>query len=187
MQYLKEHTFPNGNLLILDVANTYAGLHGLTVYTVFYGDKDNDTFNAVGNEPLMSLVEAQAAFDKRVMSADPSKSSREHGGIHELVLDAFKRYLGEHTLRPLPLPADWAGFFEHVKNSTISNDQHYYNGVKVLEALDGLTTTSSKHSDGRADVVVELPAWKLLEMLTAITALAMALRLSDKPKMRIAA
>lgn len=186
MQYLKEHTFPNGNVLVLDVANSFAGLHGLKVYTVFYGDKDGDCFNAIGSEPFMGQDEAEQAFDKRVTSTDPSEPSREHGGFYEIVLEIFKRYLGEHTLRREPLPTDWAGFYKYVMDQTFLRISAVYND-KVYETLNGLNTVSSKHSDGRSEAMLEIPAWKVLEMLTAITDLATIVRQLSETRARIAA
>lgn len=184
---LKTHTFPNGDVLTLDAVSTYVGLHGLTVFTVLYGSKDGDEFRGIGSEQFMSESEAIEAFDNRMASADPSKPTREHGGFHEIVLDAFGRYFGERSLRQEHLPNDWSKFFGHVKDTTIAHDKIYYDGDKVHEALDGLNTVSGQHSDGRADVMVELPAWKVLEMLTAITALAMIVRQQNEPRLRIAA
>lgn len=187
MTQLREYTFPNGDLLILDEVATYAGLHGLTVYTVYYAEDTGGDFHAIGSQPFMSKEEADESFDKRLTSEEPSKPSRKHGGIHEIVLDSFSRYLGEHNLRREPLPTDWAAFFTRVKETTISRDKYYYDGNKVHDVIDGLNTVSGKHSDGRADLMVELPAWKVLEMLTAITALAMALGQHPSQPMRQAA
>ena len=187
MQPLKEHDFSNGAMLLLDASNTLSGLHSLTVYTVFYGSKDGDELQSVGAEPYMSQTEAEQAFEKRLTATDPSEPTREQGGIYNLVLDAFQRYLGENPLRSEQLPTEWASFFDHVKEKTIGRDKFYYDGEKVHAALDGLTTTSTRDSGGRADVMIELPVWKLLEMLTAITALAMALRLQIEPRLRTAA
>ncbi len=184
---LKTHTFANGDILTLDAVSTYAGLHGLMVYTVLYGSKDGDEFQGIGSEHFISEAEAVEAFDKRMTAADPSKPTREHGGIYEVVLDSFGRYLGERTLRHEHLPNDWSKFFDHVKDATLARDKMFYDGTKVHEVLDGLNTVSGTHSHGRADVMVELPTWKVLEMLIAITALAMIVRQQNEPRLRIAA
>ena len=128
MTQLREHAFPNKDILILDMVDTYAGLHGLNVYTITYADYSNDAFQGIGSEHFMSKEEADEAFSRRLASEEPSKPTREHGGIYEIVLDAFSRYLGEHTLRPIPVPTDWGAFFAHVKETTISRDKRYYDG-----------------------------------------------------------
>lgn len=185
--FVKHHEFPNGDQLILEVVNTFVGLHGLTVFSVFYASGDGDEFQSVGSEPCMTEEEALAAFAKRVDAEDPSQPSRKHGGIHELVTEAFRRYLGDGLLRRSELPNDWAKFYAHVLDQTISPDGEYYDGTMVHEAIKNLDTTSSTLSGGRADVMLQLPAWKVLEMITAITALSMALHLQGKPHLRIAA
>ena len=182
---VKQHLFPNGDLLILDTTNTFVGMHGLMIYTVSYASQDGDEHQCIGSEPCMAKDEALAAFDKRVNSTDPSKPSREHGGIHEIVVDAFRCYLGDGLLRPPTIPKDWAGFFNHVKERAIARGGSLYDGEKIHAALDGLNTTSSKHSDGRADTMVEMPAWLVLHMLTSITALGLALRKSSPPAHRL--
>ena len=184
---VKHHEFPSGDQLVMEVVDTFVGLHGLTVFSVFYAAKDGDDFQGVGSEPCMTEEEAQAAFDKRVTAEDPSQPSRKHGGIHELVVEAFRRYLGDGLLRRTELPNDWAQFSAHVLDQTISPDGDYYDGSMIREAIKNLDTTSSTLSDGRADVMLQLPAWKLLEMITAITALSMALHLQGKTHLRIAA
>ena len=178
---VKKHELPNGDLLILEAVNTFVGMHGLMVYTVSYASKDGGEYQGVGSEPYMTKDEALTAFNKRVTSEDPSKPSREHGGIHEIVVDAFRRYLGDGLLRPPTIPKDWARFFNHVKEMTIARDGSFYDGEKIHAALDGLDTTSTKHSGGRADTIVEMPAWLVLHMLTTITALGLAVQKSTPP------
>lgn len=186
MQYLREHTFPNGDLLVLDVANTYAGLHSLPVYTVFYGSKDNDAFQAVGGEPFMSKAAADVAFEKRISSTTPAEPTSPHNDIYNIVVDTFSRYLGEHSLRPIEPPKDWEGFAAHVIEKTFGGSGEG-DFEATLAALDGLTNTSTKDTNGRSDVMVHLPAWKVLEMVTAIAALGMAARQHNEMKLRIAA
>jgi hypothetical protein len=185
MQYLREHTFPNGNLLVLDVTTAFVGLHGLPVYTVFYGDKDNDSFNAVGSEPFMSKEAADAAFEKRIVSADPSKPTSPHNDIYNLVVQTFERYLGENSLRLVEPPKEWDDSYKHVKLMTFGGG--YGEFEEARSALHDLTNTSAKDTNGRSDVTVELPAWKVLEMLIAITALGMAMRQHNETKLRVAA
>lgn len=183
---IKKHAFPNGDLLHVEAVDSYYGLMGLTVYSVVYAELDNGNFNAMGSEHFMTEPEALAAFDLRVESAEPWKPSRQHGGIHEIVVDAFQRYAGQGVFSA-SLPTDWGALFNHVKDTTLSRDNTFYNGEAAHVALDGLTTVAADASEGRSDVLVTLPAWKILEMHVAITALAAALQLHTKPKISVAA
>ena len=183
MTELKSHTFDDGDILTLDVTNTYAGYHGLTVYTVSYGESDSDPemgepiFNMLNSDTYMSETAAMAGFDARLASADPSQSYKQDGGITQLVLDAFKKYLGEGTLRPMPTPKDWDGLSKHVLESTFGRSEtECYDGGKICSTLEQLESVSTDSTGGKADVMLEIPAWKMLEIMTAITALAMALK-----------
>ncbi|PJC56075.1 hypothetical protein CO026_02270 [Candidatus Kaiserbacteria bacterium CG_4_9_14_0_2_um_filter_41_32] len=183
MTDLKSHTFDNGDMLHLDVTDGYAGYHGLKVYTVSYLEQDSDPetgeliFNSNNGDSYMSEVAAMAGFDARLASADPLQSYKPDGGITHLVLDAFKKYLGEGTLRPMPTSQDWDGFAKHVLESTFGrHDTTYYDGEKICSTLEELESVSTSSTSGKADVMLEIPAWKMLEIMTAITALAMALK-----------
>ncbi|MBC7836898.1 hypothetical protein H7X87_03945 [Acetobacteraceae bacterium] len=184
MQHFKEHSFANGDILSLATADTYVGLHGLTIYSVSYGEGDIGDFQTIGIEHFMSKEEAEAAFDKRISSDNPRKPTREHAGTYGIVIDAFARYVdGPPIFGRTCIPSDWTNFFDHVKGMTIGHNNPYYNGAEVHKALMGL----DPGHDGGANAMVELPAWKLLEMLTAITALAMIVRLQSEPRIRVAA
>lgn len=180
MTYLKSHTFDNGDMLSLDVTSAYAGYHGIKVYTVSYLEQDNDPetgepiFNSNNSDTYMSETAAMAGFDGRLTSDEPFKSYMSDGGIAHLVLDAFKRYLGEGTHRPMPTPQDWDGIAKHILESTFGRKETtYYNGEQICSTLESVSTSSI---GGNADVMLEIPAWKMLEIMTAVTALAMALK-----------
>ena len=183
MTDLKSHTFDNGDMLVLDAVNSYVGYHGLTVYTVSYLEQDSDPetgesiFNSNNGDSYMSEAAALAGFDARLASEDPSKSFKKDGGTTLLVLDAFKKYLGEGTLRSMPTPSDWDNFAKHVLHSTFERrGTMFYNGEKICSTLEKLESVSTRSTDDLANVLLEIPAWKLLEIMTAITALAMALQ-----------
>ncbi len=183
MTELKSYTFDNGDMLVLDAVDSYAGYHGLTVYTVSYLEQDSDPetaeliFNSNNSDTYMSEAAAMAGFSARLASDNPFQSYKNDGGISNLVLDAFKKYLGEGTLRPMPTPQDWDGFAKHVLESTFGRrDTTYYDGEKICSTLEKLESVSTNSTDGKADVMLEIPAWKMLEIMTAITALALALK-----------
>lgn len=183
MTDLKSYTFDNGDMLSLDVTSAYAGYHGIKVYTVSYLEQDSDTetgepiFSSNNSDTYMSKTAAMAGFDGRLTSAEPFKSYKPDGGITYLVLDAFKKYLGESTLRPMPTPQDWDGLAKHVLESTFGrHNTSYYDGEKICSTLEELVSVSTKSTEGKADVMLEIPAWKMLEVITAITALTMALK-----------
>lgn len=183
MTDLKSHTFDNGDMLHLEVTDAYAGYHGLKVYTVSYLEQDSDPetgepiFNSHNSDTYMSETAAMAGFDARLAAANPFQPYKHDGGISNLVLDAFKKYLGEGMLRPMPTPQDWDGFAKHVLESTFGrHDTTYYNGEKICSTLEELESVSTNSTGSRADVMLEIPAWKMLEIMTAITALAMALK-----------
>jgi hypothetical protein len=185
LKELRMHTFPNGDILTIDAANTFVGLHGLTVYTVLYGSKDGDEFQAIGSEPFMSKEAANAAFEKRIASTTPAEPTSPHNDIYNLVVQTFERYLGEHSLRQIEPPKDWEDFYKYVKLMTFGGG--YGEFEEARSALHDLTNTSAKDTNGRSDIKVELPAWKVLEMLTAITALGMAMRQHKETQLRVAA
>lgn len=182
MTELKAHTFENGDMLALEAVSSYAGFHGLTVYTVNYLEKDSDpdtgdlVYNGWHEDNYMSQAAALAGFDARVASSDPFKGLKKDGGVTNLVLDAFRNYLGEGTLRQTKTPDEWDEFAKHVLEATFSRDGHYYDGEQIHETINGLETTSTEGSVGRADIMMQIPAWKLLEIMTAITALALVLK-----------
>jgi hypothetical protein len=193
MTDIKSHTFEDGDMLTLEAVDSYAGYHGLTVYTVHYLEKDTDPdtgetmYNGWHEDNYMSQAAALAGFGARLASADPFQALQQDGGIPKLVLDTFKNYLGEGTFRSAATPDEWGAFTKHVLEATFGRDSHYYNGEKIHETLDGLETTSSKSSTGQADVILEIPAWKLLEIMTALTTLAMVVKQQSRSPMKKAA
>lgn len=180
MTELKSHTFPNGDMLQLTVIDTYAGYRGLKVYTLSYLEQDSDPetgedmFSSHNGNTYMSEAAAMAGFEARLASSEPFNGHMQDGGITHLVLSTFQKYLGEGTIHRVSIPQDWDGFTKHVLEATFGRrETGYYAGEKICSTLEEL---SFDLMTDKSEVMLEIPAWKMLEIMTAITTLSMALK-----------
>ena len=134
----------------------------------------------------MSFPDALKAFEARVASLDPTKPVHNFPGEYSIVVDALGSYLGKHR-HSKPLPDDWDGCKERVMDITFGHNSAFFDASKIRENLDDLKTTSKEASGGKSDVMLEVPAWKVFEMVTAITALATIIRQREESSLRKAA
>lgn len=184
MRTLLEHKFKDGDMLILTAARGYVGFHGLEVFALGYAQENGGVYDMCNEECYLSESIARAALVARRDSPNPFEPIRINDSA-SILLDMFKRCFGESTFGSVMLPADWDGLMFHVIKSLFGGYTHEYDAKSIMKALEDSRSTSS--SDLVRKVKVEIPLWKLIELVTAITALTQVVREREEDLKRLAA
>ena len=84
-EFMREHVFKNGDMLVVEFADTYAMLMGLPLYSVTYmakdtGDDGEAIYYSCNSEPYIDMKDAAAAFEARVVEEHPIQGSNKRSG-----------------------------------------------------------------------------------------------------------
>jgi hypothetical protein len=178
MNTIQTHWFNgdrNGDALQLTKTDGYFGHDGLVVYEVHYlahrgGD---DGYDCCNSDQYLSKSEALAAFEARIKADDPFQAVNTSDIMS--VIDQFERqFLERGTLFSFgeTLPEDWNDRYVAILGRMFDPHSGYYDGEHIHKKMLELKTGSKNDSNGQSEEMLEIPAWKLREMLIAMTELS---------------
>lgn len=170
-------SIPDGGTLELASEDALYGFGGLTVYMVSYLDEDpGGTCQESGIDCFVSEADATDAFNRRKNSDKPWQILGEND-IYNLVAQLSEKYLDTGRFGCLGrIPPHWDGTFASVLERTFGGWSPCFDGEGIMALLRDLRTTSTEGPDKTAKLKLELPAWKVLELIVAIATLSMMVR-----------